>query len=117
MPISAGLIEKSLRPQFVWDNKSTGKWLLCNIDRSEFFQKDLGILVFINLAIIYECLAPDIQFLIGVDNADFSFYVAQLEFIQTYEGESQFNTWLQQQVRIKTQLTINLIYFRHGIKI
>ena len=117
MPISALLIEKCLRPQFVWDNKSAGKWLLCNTDRSEFFKKDLGILVFLNLGNLYKCPEIQIQSLIWANNTNFDFYKTQLQLIQSYSGDTAFNIWLKRETHVKTQLAVNIMYFNYGIKI
>ncbi len=116
MPISASLIAQCLRPQFVWDNKCTGKWLLANAGRDVFFQKDLGILVFINLANIYECPADEVRFLIAVDPTNFTFYTEKLDTILRYSGQSEFEMWRRKQVYTKTGLVKNILLINHGVK-
>lgn len=116
MIITANIIEKSLRPQFVWDHKSTGKWLLANAGRDLYFQKDLGILVFINVAMIFNCPLEEVRFLVGSDDLNFMFYCGKLEVIQKEKAQSGFELWRLRQIKIKTGLVKNIITCNYGIK-
>jgi len=117
--LTAKQLSICLRPQFVWDNKSAGKWMLANVAREhEYFQKELGILVFINLAIVTGVPLTEVQQVIGISDVEMDILRRQLSniMLHDYDHVTQYQNWRRNQVNIKTGLCKNLIAFNFGIR-
>lgn len=114
--LSANQIAICIRPQFVWDHKSTGRWLLADTGRDDYFQKDLGILVFINLGFMYKCPLSQVQSILAIDDHSLRLHCNKLEVVLTWDNLDIELEWQRQQITTKTGLTKNLIYWKYNIK-
>ncbi len=111
MIVSLEIITFCIRPQFVWDHKSSGKWLLANVGRELLFDKDLGILVFIHLATIYELPLEELPKIVHTDQETFRLLKESL-FEIINKPSTKFQLWQRKQILVKSGLVVNLIRFK-----
>lgn len=109
--VSLEIITSCIRPQFVWDHKSSGKWLLANVGRELIFDKDLGILVFIHLATIHELPLEELRILVHTDQESFRLMKESL-FEILNQPSTKFQLWQRKQILVKSGLVVNLIRFK-----
>ena len=107
------LIEICIKPQFVWDKKNINSWLLTDFSRDEFFCKELGILVFLNVCNIYSIPKHQIQFSLNVTFAQYDYFSDKLQHIKTAFPTSAYSVELQRALIRKTGLVINMVKIYH----
>ena len=114
--IEIEIIGSCVRPQFVWDLKSSSRWHLRNMDRDEFFCKDMGALVVINVANQFKVEPIKISKYLSINGDKDKFFTEWLTNILVFHPVTDYDHFLQTSLRVKTQLAKNLVFHRYRLR-
>ena len=114
--IDIEIIGSCVRPQFIWDIKSHSRWHLRNMDRDEFFCKDMGALVVINIANQFNIEPVKITKYLAIPIEKDKFLTEWLENLLVFHPVTDYDNFLQTSLRVKSQLAKNLVFYRYKLR-
>ena len=114
--IDIEMIGACVRSQFCWDLKSANRWYLRSLDRDDFFCKDMGIMVLMNVAQLYKVEPVKISKYLVIPNDKERFLNEWMAKILVFQPESDYEKWLRQTLIVKSGLTKNLVFYKYGVK-